>query len=75
MLKGTEEVLPLYYVLHEGGPLLGRAQTNCLQNLGILKPVGHSEWGNYDCCSTQKYKSVRICGDFKMTLNQCINVD
>jgi hypothetical protein len=46
-----------------------------LQNLGILKPVDHSEWATPIVVVPKKDKTVRICGDFKVTLNQCINVD
>jgi hypothetical protein len=46
-----------------------------LRNLGILKPVDHSEWATPIVVVPKKDKTVRICGDFKVALNQCINVD
>ncbi|XP_062612487.1 uncharacterized protein K02A2.6-like [Saccostrea cucullata] len=46
-----------------------------LLSLGILEPVEHSEWATPIVVVPKKDNTVRICGDFKVTLNQCINVD
>ncbi|XP_062586311.1 uncharacterized protein K02A2.6-like [Saccostrea cucullata] len=46
-----------------------------LLSLGILEPVEHSEWATPIVVVPKKDNTVRICGDFKVTLNQCISVD
>lgn len=46
-----------------------------LLDLGILEPLEHSEWATSIVVVPKMDSSVRICGDFKGTLNQRINVD
>lgn len=46
-----------------------------LLDLGILEPLEHNEWATPIVVVPKMDSSVRICGDFKGTSNQCINVD
>ena len=42
---------------------------------GILEPVQHSDWAAPIVPVLKGDKSVRICGDFKMTVNQASKLD
>lgn len=50
-------------------------ELNNLQKLGIIKPVNYSPWGTPIVPVLKKDGSVRICGDFKVTLNPLIEID
>ncbi|KAF2903212.1 hypothetical protein ILUMI_02969 [Ignelater luminosus] len=43
--------------------------------LGIIEPIDYSEWGTPIVPVIKKDGTVRICGDFKITLNPHIEVD
>ena len=42
---------------------------------GILEPVQHSDWAAHNVPVLKGDKFVRICGDFKMTVNQASKLD
>lgn len=44
---------------------------------GIIEPVDYSPWGSpiVPILKKGKNKSVRICGDYKTTINPCIEID
>lgn len=42
---------------------------------GILKPIQFSEWATPIVPTVKPDKSVRICGDFKLTINQAAKLD
>ncbi len=46
-----------------------------LIHTGVLVPVTHSEWATPIVPVVKKSGAVRICGDFKVTLNSQIKVD
>ena len=46
-----------------------------LQRDGIIKPVEHSDWATPIVPVIKKDNSVRICGDYKTTLNGAIHTD
>lgn len=43
--------------------------------VGILKPVTHSEWASPIVVVPKKDGDVRICSDFRLTVNKVLNVD
>ena len=50
----------------------------CLETMvqeGVLKPVYRSEWASPIVVVPKVDGQLRICADFKMTLNKCIDVD
>ncbi|VDI15021.1 Hypothetical predicted protein [Mytilus galloprovincialis] len=51
------------------------AELDRLEKEGTLNKVQHSEWATPVVPVLKKNGNVRICGDFKVTLNPMLNVD
>ena len=51
------------------------AEMDRLTNAGVLSPVTYREWGTPIVPVVKKDGSIRICGDFKVTLNPQLQVD
>lgn len=51
------------------------AELNRLEQTGVISRVNFSEWGTPIVPVLKKDGSVRLCGDFKVTLNPFIEVD
>ncbi|CAI5689533.1 unnamed protein product [Oreochromis niloticus] len=51
------------------------AELKCLTELGVITPVEHSDWATPVVPVNKKDGSVRLCGDFKVTLNSQLCVD
>ena len=50
-------------------------ELNRLEEKGILKRVNHSDWAAPIVPVPKKDGKVRVCGDYKVTVNQCLDVD
>ena len=46
-----------------------------LEKAGALQRVDHSEWAAPIVTVPKRDVSVRICGDYKVTVNSCLDVD
>ena len=46
-----------------------------LEESGILKKVSYCEWATPIVCVPKKDGSVRICDDYKVTINEDLDVD
>ena len=46
-----------------------------LENLGILEKVSSSEWATPIVAVPKKEGNIRICGDYKHTINPALNID
>ncbi|XP_031427059.2 uncharacterized protein K02A2.6-like [Clupea harengus] len=51
------------------------AELKRLTELGVISPLGNSEWATPVVPVIKKDGTVRLCGDFKVTLNQALCVD
>ena len=59
---------PVAYALQ---PIL-EAELNRMQKEGILEPVESSEWATPLVVVPKMNGKIRVCGDFKVTINQCV---
>ena len=46
-----------------------------MQNEGIIYPVEYSDWATPIVCVPKADGSVRICGDYKVTVNRMLNIE
>ena len=46
-----------------------------LEQLGIISPITHSEWAAPIVPVMKQNGNVRICGDYRVTVNQAIQID
>ena len=46
-----------------------------MENENIIEPVSFFEWATPLVCVPKADGSVRVCGDYRVTVNQAINTD
>ncbi|XP_026142558.1 uncharacterized protein K02A2.6-like [Carassius auratus] len=51
------------------------AELKRLTEIGVLSPVEHSEWATPIVPVVKKNGDVRICGDFKVTINPVLHIE
>ncbi|KAL7839170.1 hypothetical protein SRHO_G00258280 [Serrasalmus rhombeus] len=51
------------------------AELKRLTELGVISPVAHSDWATPVVPVNKKDGTVRLCGDFKVTLNPALCID
>ena len=51
------------------------AELQRLTELGVISPVAHSDWATPVVPVNKKDDTVRLCGDFKVTINQALCID
>ncbi|XP_049884610.1 uncharacterized protein K02A2.6-like [Pectinophora gossypiella] len=62
---------PLAYALREP---VERALDSLVRD-GVITPVSSSDWATPIVPVMKKDGTIRVCGDFKITLNKCVEVD
>ena len=50
-------------------------ELDCLEMTGVIKKVSHSEWAAPIVAVSKSDGIVHICGDYKVTVNQSLDVD
>ena len=46
-----------------------------LQSLGVIKPVATSDWAAPIVPVVKRDHSIRVCGDYKLTINQASDTE
>ena len=62
---------PVPYALREAV----EEELHRLEREGVLEKLDTSEWGTPVVCVRKKDVSIRLCGDYKVTVNQCMHID
>ena len=62
---------PVPYTLRKGI----EAELECLEAQGTIKPVNHSDWATPIVPIEKTDSTVRICGDYKLTINKASKKD
>ena len=62
---------PVPFTIHDA---IGR-ELDQLESSGILKKVSYSEWAMPIVAVPKKDRHFRICGDYKVTANQALDID
>ena len=62
---------PVPFALREGV----EKKLERLQRLGVIKPVATSDWAAPIVPVVKRDHSVRVCGDYKLTINQASNTE
>ena len=50
-------------------------ELDCLVQQGVIEPITYSKWAAPIVPVLKKDETVRICGDYKLTVNQAARVD
>ncbi|KAK3767415.1 hypothetical protein RRG08_032091 [Elysia crispata] len=77
-LHGKPDTTPKFYRARQPPYALREAieeELSCLQRDGIVEPVDHSDWATPIVLVWKRDGTVRICGDYKITVNKVCKGD
>ena len=46
-----------------------------MTSIGVIEPITHFEWAAPIVSVIKSSRDVRICGNFKVTVNQCLDIE
>ena len=50
-------------------------ELDCLETMGVIEKVRYSEWAACIVPVVKPDNSIRVCGDYKVTVNSVLEVD
>jgi len=74
-IKLQDDATPIFYKARPVPYALRQnveEELDCLEKLGIAKKVEQSDWASPIVCVPKKDGSIRICGDFQVSMNQVL---
>ena len=73
--KIKENVMPIFRPERKV-PFAAKASISkklvCLEQIGMLTKTDYSEWGSPPVYGKKKTNKIRVCADFSMGLNDCL---
>ena len=74
-VRVREEATPKFFKPRPVAYALRERVEQELESIGVIEPILHSEWAAPIVPVIKSNGDVRICGDFKVTVNQCLDIE